>query len=425
MAVPHVCSSINRADDSAIGGVAALGDLELLQSSWFDLGCASPRDTPCIPFEEFMYHGEYRNYVLYCIDYPEKRYIFLEVVSLEKLYEEPFLDRGIRKLATGKAYCVPFGVAREWTLDQDLSHYCLLFVWNTGRCGSTLMHRALLAAGVASLTEPMWFDQLCAPWFDFGCKNWPDASEIMFDCHVVDWAVSRRLRPEAKILALNPKAMGFKGFKIIHNAFPCSKWNVQHIWMYRDPRDVVESFGSIRFRDQIPPKATDILPTAAISSKLKANLKAGKIDASHMPKQSDFNKNMSFDWADQFLFVQELASRKDLKRKIVTVGFDAFTSKDLQIRKATLTALFDLIGLPRKAVDVGLVAFDEDSQKGTRMALSSAKTKKYYLDETGRAEIEAWVIHLTGCRLDSFWPHSVEKNRRKYSLLKCIGKLCC
>ena len=40
----------------------------------------------------------------------------------------------------------------------------LAVVWNTGRCGSTLLGKALLATGAASISEPHWCDQLtCKP----------------------------------------------------------------------------------------------------------------------------------------------------------------------------------------------------------------------------------------------------------------------
>ena len=34
------------------------------------------------------------------------------------------------------------------------------FVWNTGRCGSTLLHKATTNLGAVSLSEPHWLDQL-------------------------------------------------------------------------------------------------------------------------------------------------------------------------------------------------------------------------------------------------------------------------
>ena len=60
-----------------------------------------------------------------------------------------------------------------------------LFVWNTGRFSSTLMHRVLCAAGAYSLSVPWWLDQFTAPSKDDGFQ-WLDVFEIFFMCHVLD-----------------------------------------------------------------------------------------------------------------------------------------------------------------------------------------------------------------------------------------------
>ena len=48
--------------------------------------------------------------VPYTFDHPNRRLIFVKVSSSKDLAAEPFLDRGIRKLATDRGYAVPFDV---------------------------------------------------------------------------------------------------------------------------------------------------------------------------------------------------------------------------------------------------------------------------------------------------------------------------
>ena len=95
----------------------------------------------------------------YTFDHPNRRLIFVKVSSLEDLAVEPFLDRGIRKLATDRGYALPFDVGLEYALRCHTPTADPL-----RRCGSTLLHRALSAVGACSLSEPHFLNQFCAPW---------------------------------------------------------------------------------------------------------------------------------------------------------------------------------------------------------------------------------------------------------------------
>merc|ERR1740121_2462115 len=151
----------------------------------------------------------YRNMVLAYIDRVRNTAVFLEVASLEALWAEPFEDRGITNVATGTGFEVDIGTVHEWALRQQIgAGRKLAIIWNTGRCGSTLMHRALCAAGVASLSEPFWFEQLNP--IREGPRDDEDEAEVQtaFACQVVAWTVTLRLYPSAKVLALNPKGFG-------------------------------------------------------------------------------------------------------------------------------------------------------------------------------------------------------------------------
>ena len=52
--------------------------------------------------------------VPYTFDHPNRRLIFVKVSSWEDLAVEPFLDRGIRKLATDRGYALPFDVGQHF-----------------------------------------------------------------------------------------------------------------------------------------------------------------------------------------------------------------------------------------------------------------------------------------------------------------------
>ena len=96
--------------------------------------------------------------VPYTFDHPKRRLIFVKVSSLVDLAAEPFLDRGIRKLATDRGYALPFDVGLEYALDCHTPA-----ADPPGRCGSTLLHRALSPVGACFLTDPHWLNQFYSP----------------------------------------------------------------------------------------------------------------------------------------------------------------------------------------------------------------------------------------------------------------------
>lgn len=382
---------VNREDNEKVGGVNALG---------------LPESIPLLKVDIHAFvtgEGAYRNVALYTIDREHRRLIFLEVSSLEELWAAPFLDRAVRKHATNRAWAVPFDQAFAWARGQQwLQSKRLLFVWNTGRCGSTLMHRALAAAGCASLSEPWWFDQFTAPWGGLGALDGPDAVELLFACMVIDFHIAERLFPGASSMAINPKAFGFKAAKLCDMAFPAATYDVRYMQLYRDAREVVESFGSIFFAASGPPPRSEALPPGAVSAALGERLRKGEVDTALIPRD-DFCKNVAFDWADQFLLWGEQAQRSDLQGRTLVAEFGEF-AKDPETREAIMAAVLAFAGLPPGAVERSLPAFGRHSQRGSHMEASSAVTGKLFLDEAAREGIRRWVEHLCGSGPDVRWP---------------------
>ena len=97
--------------------------------------------------------------VPYTYDHPIRRLIFVKVSSLEDLAAEPFLDRGLRKLATDRGYAFPLYVGLGCALGCNTPA-----PGPPRRCGSTLLHRALSAVGACSLSEPHWLNEFYSPW---------------------------------------------------------------------------------------------------------------------------------------------------------------------------------------------------------------------------------------------------------------------
>lgn len=387
MCTPLIFEAIDRDDNEKIGGVTSLGVCEDL-------------DGAKIPLSDLMTHEAYRNVITYCVDYPKSRLILVEVSSLEEITSAPFLDRSVRRYATGKGFGVPLDVASEWAHGQDfLKNKRIILVWNTGRCGSTLMHRALVAAGAVSASEPFFFDQMTAPWCQCEWKKGPDVSMIAFACSCMIWHQLMVLVPDAKVFAMNGKGFFFKAFSACLSAFPPEVYDVRHMQMYRDTCGVVNSFGSLFFPDG-PPPPDDSMPTDAISSVLQTRLAEGSVDLAFMPKNA-FSKGVGFDWADSFCVWKEFHERSEQEGKTFVVSFKDFCTSPMEEREIITLSVLDFCGLPKENIARTMQVFAVDSQEGSHMA---GKPKKKFLDDEKREELKIWVKHLIGVEPDVKWP---------------------
>merc|ERR1719433_688385 len=145
-------------------------------------------------------------------------------------------------------YFVPLETAEKASLETKLQDIRMNFVWNTGRCGSTLMHKLLMNVGVGSFSEPHYLDQLNkisrGEYKQFSATK-EMSSRILRACWYLDIVLARRnLYKDTKIFSLNPKGMCDGLIELVTSwdtAFP-----IKHCFMYRACHQVVESFGSIK-----------------------------------------------------------------------------------------------------------------------------------------------------------------------------------
>lgn len=188
----------------------------------------------------------------------------------------------------------------------------------------------------------------------------------------------------------------------MNKAFPACSFDVAHVQMYRSADDVVESFGSIFFRDKSPPPRTLEVPTAGNSL---TSEKVGDIDASLIPRDN-FSKEMGFTWAEQYWHWTEIEARQDLRGKTRVVSFREFCQPaDDAAHRSLVNGIFAFLGLAPDSLDAALDTFKVHSQAGDRMAGSSSLTHKKFLDEEARESVRAWVAHLTAdAGADAEWP---------------------
>jgi hypothetical protein len=165
------------------------------------------------------------NVSLYCLDPENRRALFAETDPAADLIRAPFLYHAQHQAAR-RLVAVPYDLLHELADEVPFDPERLTLIYSTGRCGSTLVSRALSESpGVLSLSEPDVFTQLvilqrtgvhddneirsllrsctllqCAP---AARRGEADAVVIKFRSFVIHLAgLYRDLFPEAKIVFL-------------------------------------------------------------------------------------------------------------------------------------------------------------------------------------------------------------------------------
>ena len=163
----------------------------------------------------------------FCIDAATKSLVLVEVDSLRAVHDAPFEDRAVPLHATSRAYLLHFEDAVRWQMNRSpMQHISTpLYIWSTGRCGSTLLHRLLCSAGVACISEPCWFDDLCK----MAMAGVSPGADVVRALHSIHWASLGRLYPHARAFGLKPKSYGHHLLPTVAHAFP----EARHLFLYR------------------------------------------------------------------------------------------------------------------------------------------------------------------------------------------------
>ena len=394
-------TSIIRPEGHFVGGVTAFDAA--------DTGLEN--DTT---FANFMNSNKTNQTVCYCFDVSARVLVFLSCPSREALWREPFLDRGIRKLASEDVFICSFETAHAYVRENPKPRpdATLQWIWNTGRCGSTLMSRVMVASGNAvSLSEPWWFDELCFA-IDDGALPEAELDELVKTLHVVDFKLASDMWPEATVFSMNPKGKGHPVRPSILRAFPDGK----HMFMYRDSRKVVESFGSIfsnnmpwyiKFAMNLGLGAPPINKKAFSDPRLSEMFENGDL---RLPKRlNPIAQRITAMWVDSVSSWIRLRESEPLLGDSVTIRMDEFVTKDLDKRRENVRAVLKSVGIEGKeSIELGMTAFNKHSQAGTRMATSSASagTKKFLTAEDADS-IAEFVASIPGMKADMVIPGSL------------------
>jgi len=397
----YVLCAIDRDESGRVGGLTAFDAVD------------TGRDCT---FAELMQRDDT---VLYTYDLNQRILVFMTVPDKAALWNEPFLDRGVRKLADKRVFVCAFDTATQYINENkdalpDPSRDSFLFVWNTGRCGSTLLARLTSATSDSvTLSEPWWVDQLGK---DKEVLEEATMDQLVRLLHVVDFHLARTLVPTATgrmLYSLNPK--GSAGFLREHalRVFPEAK----HLFMYRDQTKVVKSFGSILGGGPPPVKtplakaqmAVDKLiggpqqgppagPRRALSRQLRA------LQGSLTLPSKMIVKMMGIMWIDAMLSWMEF-SQDHKNLEVLTLRMDEFVTKDLTKREAVVKTVLEFAKVSYNApgaLDRAMAVFNTHSQAGSAMEKSSAKTGKKFLTEQDVHELHGLCAQVPQIGKPSF-----------------------
>ena len=100
------------------------------------------------------------NVSLYCVDPALRRALFVETAEEVDVHAAPFMYQA-QYAAARRLIAVPYEILHRVADDLAFDASRLMLIYSVGRCGSTLVSRALREApGVASLSEPDVYSQL-------------------------------------------------------------------------------------------------------------------------------------------------------------------------------------------------------------------------------------------------------------------------
>lgn len=331
-------------------------------------------------------------YVLYSVERVNSDEPFLVFLALapdarRKMWlEEAFIDRGIRKLVELGSHVAlaSLATAQDYVADRAAQlatgEWQISFVWNTGRCGSTLMHKAVSAMGTASFSEPHWLDQLKFQQLDE--ERMVPALRV---CVAIE-ALTARLQTAVPgwkrptNFVFNPKSGGMRLAEATVTAFPLAR----HAFMYRACHSVVESFAGLMFTEGVPfamslswrflgvraldhlgTLPSDDLPFRELSSLPVAMLTLRWIRTIE-------------DWIATTSRRAEALGANDPLASSLVLRMDEFTSKDLELRAQIMSAAlvhFRIIdeGASRADIARALDVFSVHSQAGSAMSGPKAK----------------------------------------------------
>ncbi|MCY4021685.1 MAG: hypothetical protein OXG39_19960 [Chloroflexi bacterium] len=311
------------------------------------------------------------NITLYCLDQANKRAIFTALPADVDLSRAPFMyqeqfDQAEFLLAL--PYADFLGLAE----DIPFNDRALLCLHNIGRCGSTVVARALSEIdSVTTLSEPdvlTNFITSLPPRQDHdllrACLRWLCRPAIIRD--------HRRV-----VIKFRNQAAAVMGLYV--ETLP----EAMHLFMYRNVLDWLASFHRLHVKRAVQPKR---YPRQQVIDQQASYYGCPRADIERLAHPSIESYGVLEGRAIGWLFM--LGRYLDLVDKGAKIA--ALRYEDLQSdRDALLLALLKMMELPETGLKAALRAFQSDAQAGTKLARDGGQGNTLALPEDQQATVRA------------------------------------
>ncbi|MER7267012.1 hypothetical protein ABT344_01675 [Micromonospora carbonacea] len=300
---------------------------------------------------------------LHCLDDEHRLAYFVQTPPGVDLAGGPFLYldqyRAARRLVT-----VPYETLHRLA-DGLPDPARLILVYSVGRCGSTLLSRALgEVAGVRSYSEPDVFTEITLLRHEDPGRD-AEYARLIRSCVRVLGNTGRDARSDTGglgggtgTLAVKFRAGGIQLGDLFHEVFP----DARGVFLHRDARPWLESMHQ-GFTPHLPD------PGAQLAFLKHVLAQAPLI----MPFVARHERQPTPTEAYVLTWLSVLDRYRALRRAGVPLLPVAYETLDAD-PKSTLAAVLDHCGLPADGVDAAYAAFSADSQEGTVLSRASRRS---------------------------------------------------
>jgi len=178
----------------------------------------------------------------FCFDYKNKAVVFLETPEEVNLVSvHPFFYEAQRQYAI-KLFLVPFSIVKSLIQEmKGIEDSKPLFLFSTGRCGSTVLCNLLgNNANTVSISEPDFFSQLPYIHKQYGTEIYPELVQLTRGLTLLLETYIGTFCNES-VIVFKLRSMCIDSAELIAESMP----EADHIFLYRNANDTVNSFLSV------------------------------------------------------------------------------------------------------------------------------------------------------------------------------------
>lgn len=303
-----------------------------------------------------------KGFSLYCLEPHNGRVVFAHTPPDVDLTQAPFYFQAQYEHADG-LIAVSYDELRDLARQVPFDPSRITMIYSTGRCGSTLVVRALAElGGMTGLSEPDVLTQLVVQ---------REHGRIAQDClRLLSFAA------RGEPLAIKPRSFAIELATALHAAFP----QMRPVFLYRDPfawgRSTARAFAGYD-----PALATDPALVQDRLGRLIPLLAQDRIRKGRVLSQPEV---MACQWVSQ---MDRALALRHSGADLCTISYEELTADP----HSALSRLFAHCGL--EAPDELDAFLAKDSQADTPLSRSAAATRPGDIDEAelGRAIASLWA----------------------------------